>query len=154
MKSLAELEQSRRADIWRCPSAHLALPTWTLALGVLVAFPFQIATFLFIPLIGQLIGVLSVLLTLVYLAIERSALQVVGAIGGIAGSVLLCGGVEYLVGPGREPFLYVLVGAGPFVSLLFLISAAAMVWRAISLREDSVLSNPTLMYQAEPRHTP
>jgi hypothetical protein len=139
--SLGEIESRGRNAVrgHRVPTD--VLPSWMFFVGGFFGPPFFAVASMFVPLLGLLMSILSLILTgaafLKIRAISPIIIYILGAFSAIA----LCFFVDMLLGPDRrESVLYFIVGGSMFAVVVYVMVAACTLWHLNSLSEDAVLS--------------
>jgi len=94
-------------------------------------------TFLFVPVLGQILAALISLLVLYYLWLRRSFKLTFAVGGGAALALLLLLIVTRLIPNHLDVVLFILMGTGIPVCIFLLIGVGFLIWRATNIKTNS-----------------
>ena len=101
-----------------------------LSLGLLGS-PFLLTTFMFIPIFGQILGILAVGLTIYWLRLRRSPLL---AVCWLAGVIIFVSAAMLLSYPLRQRMdlvMFFLLSCGIPISIAYVAIVAALIWKTV-----------------------
>lgn len=102
-------------------------------LAAFIFTPVFIVLFLFIPILGQLMGFLALLLSILYLWAKRS--QILSAFLGVSTFCLLVMEVGHYNFAWYDLVLFVLLGFGIPIGVIYLLGMGYLVWREYAQNE-------------------
>lgn len=126
--SLDSIERERRNEVKRRARERSRPYLLPHSLACAVCLPLVVIQFIFVPFIGQALGIFGAVLTAHYLWVKRSPLLAVAMIGGGAFGISFLAVAGSILQKNGAPLYYALGGLSVFGALAYIVLVSAALW--------------------------